>query len=333
MPLIITPGQLSQRGEFYHQVSTMLTAGLTLPQALEQTQRNSPRTLRPQIKRLLRCLEEGCTFTEAVAQLGRWMPSFDAALLEAGETSGRLDQSFRLLSTYYSERARMARQTISDLLYPVFLVHFAALVFPFITWFASGDTVGFITTELLVLRPLWGGSLLLVWACQGRHGERWRSMIESVLNPVPMLGTARRYLALARLSAALEALLSAGVGIIESWELAAAACGSPEVRRTVLRWKNPLASGTTPSELVSRARVFPEMFAGQYHAGEISGKLDECLLRLHGYYQEEGSRKLQAVAKWSPKMLYMGVMVVIAWKIISFYTGYFAQLNKAMNFN
>jgi len=332
MPLIITPGQLSQRGEFYHQISTMLTAGLTLPQALEQTQKNSPHALRPQIRRLLRCLEEGYTFTEAVAQLGRWMPSFDAALLEAGETSGRLDQSFRLLSTYYTERARMARQTIGDLLYPLFILHFAAFLFPFITWFTSGNTVAFILTEALLLGPLYGGAFLIVWACQGRHGERWRSMIENILHPVPVLGTARRYLALARLSAALEALLSAGVGIIEAWELAATACGSPEVRRTVMRWKTPLARGTTPSELVSRSRVFPEMFAGQYHAGEISGKLDECLLRLHGYYQEEGSRKFHAVAKWSPKMFYMGVMLVIAWKIIAFYSGYFNELNKAMNF-
>lgn len=332
MPLIITPGQLNQRAELYHQLGTMITAGLTLPQALEQVKRNSPRALRPQIYRLLTCLQEGYTFTDAIAELGRWMPSFDAALLEAGETSGRLDQAFRLLSTYYGERAKMARQIISDLLYPMFVFHFAVFLFPFLKWFAGGSALDFGLTVGLILGPLYGITFFALYACQGRHGEKWRSLIESWLKPVPVLGTARRYLALARLAAALEALLNAGVPIIQAWDLAAAASGSPELRRVVAGWKEPLANGTTPAELVGNARAFPEMFAGQYHAGEISGKLDECLLRLHAYYQEEGSRKLRAVARWSPQFIYYGVALFVAYKVITFYVGYFNQVNKAMNF-
>jgi type IV pilus assembly protein PilC len=333
MPLIITPGQLNQRAELYHQLGIMLTAGITLPQALEQAERNAPRALRPTIHKLLEFLREGLTLTDALVELGRWIPSFDAALLEAGERSGRLDASFKLLALYYRERAQMARQMISDLLYPLFIFHFAVFIFPFIDWFKTNNTVLFLATEVGILAPLYALAFFILYACQGRHGERWRALIENLLHPVPVLGTARRFLALARLAAALEALLTAGVPIIDAWELAATASGSPELRRVVLNWKEPLAQGSTPAELVSRTRAFPELFASLYHTGEIAGKLDETLLRLHTLYQDEGSRKLRAVATWSPKLLYFGVMLIVAYKIISFYAGMYgpgSDLDKAI---
>jgi type II secretory pathway component PulF len=64
-------------------------------------------------------------------------------------------------------------------------------------------------------------------------------LVERTLRWVPILGKARQDLALARLAAALEALLNAGVPIIGAWELAATASGSPALRRTVLTWRAP----------------------------------------------------------------------------------------------
>src|SRR5262249_25105084 len=143
-----------------------------------------------------------------------------------------------------------------------------------------------------VLFPLYAVVLLVIYAAQGRHGETWRGWMESLFGRVPLLGKARRYLALARLSAALEALLSGGVTIIEAWELAATASGSPALRRLVVGWRPLVDAGQTPSEVVNASRRFPELFANQYATGEVSGKLDDALRRLHQYYQNEGSRKL-----------------------------------------
>ena len=42
MPLIVTPGRLSKQSEFYHQLSSMMAAGLTLVQTLEQIHRSPP---------------------------------------------------------------------------------------------------------------------------------------------------------------------------------------------------------------------------------------------------------------------------------------------------
>ncbi|MBI3848771.1 MAG: type II secretion system F family protein [Verrucomicrobia bacterium] len=333
MPLIITPGQLTQRAELYHQLGQLTAVGVTLPQALEHLRRNPPaRSLREPLQRLINQLAQGHTFTEALSRSGKWMSSFDLALLQAGEHSGRLDAVFKLLANFYNDRARLTRQVIADLAYPAFLLHAAIFIFPFVQFFVSGDWLSYLRQTLGVLLPIYGAAFFLVFASQGRRGETWRAGMETVCNRIPILGKARRELALARLAAALEALISAGVTIIEAWELAAAASGSPALRRAVLGWKPRVLAGQTPAEEVSASPQFPELFANHYHTGEISGQLDETLRRLQTYYQEEGTRKLHALAQWSPRIVYLAVALMIAYRVIKFYTGYFQQVQNLGGF-
>jgi type II secretory pathway component PulF len=333
MPLIFTPGQFAQHSEFYYQLGQLTAAGVGIPAALGQIRRNPPaRSYRLPLSVLLERLAAGCTLSEAVQQLGSWFPEFDVALVRAGEQSGRLEGSLQLLADYYRDRARMARQAIGDLAYPVFLFHFALFIFAFVQWVRVGDGVAFMVQTFGVLLIIYSAVALAVYAFQSRHSERWRSWMERMLDPVPVLGTARRYLALSRLAAALEALLSAGVSIINAWELAAAASGSPALRRLVLGWRPLLEAGRTPAEVVSDSSRFPELFVNEYATGEISGKLDETLERLGLYYQEEGSRKLHSVAQWTPRAIYLAVMLGIAFFIVRWWADYFRQVGAAGGF-
>lgn len=329
--MIILPGQFARRSDFYQQLGQLTAAGLGLDRALEQLERHPPgRSYQEPIRRLRAELSAGCTFTDALRRLGNWLPAFDVALIGAGEQSGRLDLCFRLLADYYSDRAQMARQMIADLAYPVALCHFAIFIFPFAQFFTSGDWSRYLAQTFGILLPVYALVLLVIYAAQSRHGEHWRSTFEAVLHPVPILGQARRCLALARLAAALEALLNAGVTIIEGWEIAAGASGSPALRRVVLGWRAALDGGVTPSEAINRSRQFPDVFANLYAAGEVSGTLDETLQRLHLYYQEEGRRKLHALAQWLPRLLYLAIVLAIAVKIVMFWSGYFQQIQQVM---
>jgi type IV pilus assembly protein PilC len=307
-----------------------------LVQALEQLQRNPPnRSFREPLRRQLEKINQGSTFTESLLATSGWLPEFDLALIEAGERTGRIDDSFRLLADYYNERARLTKQAISQLAYPVGLIHFAALVFLIVIPFASSQFSASLTWLLFkaafILSPLYLGAALLIYALQGKHNEHWRSFMERLLRCVPILGKARYFLALARLALALEALINAGVNIIQAWELAANACGSPALRRAILAWRPQVDAGITPAAVVRKCPLFPEMFANFYHSGEVSGKLDEALKRLHTYYHEEGARKLQNFADWTPRVIYGVVACLIAYKIIQFYTGYFGQITTLTN--
>jgi type II secretory pathway component PulF len=332
MPIIITPGQFTHRAEFYHQLGQLTSAGIGVVPALEQIRRNPPSSsFRQPLQHFLDRLAEGRTLSESL-QHGGWLPVFDTALIEAGERSGRLDGCFRLLAEYYNDRARVTRMVISQLIYPVGLVHFAVFIFMVVLPFAhSGFNASLpwlFIRAALVLAPLYGAVALGIYAMQSKHGEHWRSRVESLLRPLPLLGTARHYLALARLAAALEALISAGVNIVDAWTLAATASGSPMFRRAVAEWKSDLAAGRTPAELVRDCPLFPETFANLYASGEVSGKLDETLRRLYTYYQEEGTLKLHIFATWTPRLIYILVVLIIAYEIIQFYTGYFNQISN-----
>ncbi len=312
-----------------------MSAGIPIVRALEQIERRPPASAYHQpLQRLLNEIAKGATLAESLQRLD-WLPAFDLALIGAGEQSGRLDTCFRLLADYYNDRARVIKQVISQLIYPVGLIHMAALIFFIVLPFAASQFNASLTLlfakAALILSPLYGAVALMIYATQSKHGENWRARIESLLRPVPILGTARHYLALSRLAAALEALISAGVNIFEAWDLAATASGSPALRRAVADWKPRVVAGQMPSEAVRLCPLFPETFANLYASGEISGKLDDSLRHLNRLYNEDGSRKLNAFATWTPRLVYMLVALFIGYKIIQFYTGYFNQISTITN--
>ncbi|MBG89984.1 MAG: hypothetical protein CMO80_24225 [Verrucomicrobiales bacterium] len=337
MALIVTPGRLANRAEFYFQLNSMIRAGLPLVSALENLQTKPPGAgFRGPIDEILYHINNGSTFAEGLAHTGNWLPPFDRALIEAGEKSGRIDQVFKGLADYYQRTALLIRQIIGKLLYPIGLLHFALLIFPIGTFQAlileSGGFEEYLTQKALMFIPAYVAVLGTIVLMQSTRFYFWRSAIEKILNFIPVIGGARRALALARLSAALEALISAGVNIPEAWQMSGSASGSPTLKRITAKWRAGLESGNhTPSELLQREHYFPNTFSSIYKTGEMSGQLDDALIRLRDYYQEESQRKLDRFTKALVTTVILGVMGTVAYFIINFFQGYFKQINDVID--
>lgn len=310
----------------------MLSAGIPLVNVVEQAQNNLPnRASRKALSQIHQRLIEGQTFSQAMGRLGGWVPAFDTALLSAGEQSGRLDLIFRSLAGYYKARAQITRDAISEMLRSILTIHVFCLIFPLpllVQGVAKGLWGPFLIQKIAIFGTLYGVTFLLAYACQGQRGEKWRLILESISRRIPFLGKARQYLALARLSAALEALINAGVSIISAWELSAIASGSVFMSRTVAGWRPHLETGTTPAELVNQSKNFPTMFANLYQTGETSGQQDDTLRRLHAFYEEEGFRKLRLFTKLLNGIIYGIVVLMVARAVFGFYLGYFDAINN-----
>jgi type II secretory pathway component PulF len=217
-------------------------------------------------------------------------------------------------------------------------VHVFLLVFPIglLQAFALGIVNGtygmcvpFIVEKVVAFGLLYGVVFGLAYSAQANRGETWRSAVESIFHLIPWLRQAVKYLAVARLSMALEALLSAGVPVIQAWELAAAACGSPMLKKELLKRLPEVEVGTTPGEMVGQIEYFPEMFTQLYQTGEVSGKMDETLTHLRTYFEDEGGQKLQIFCRALSWFLYFCIVIVVAIGVIRFWTGYFnAMLNS-----
>src|SRR5688572_28162895 len=128
--MIITPGQLTRRADFYFQLASLQSAGVAIIEALEMVRSSRGGTYRREVGNILTFLQQGCTLGDAVERTGNWLPAFDRALISAGEKSGRLDTTFRSLGDYYTEKASMFREIISGMAYPIFVLHLAIFIFP-----------------------------------------------------------------------------------------------------------------------------------------------------------------------------------------------------------
>ena len=330
MPFIVTPGELNRRADFYHQLQQLTSAGLGIVPALNQLRKtSSSRGYRASTGLLLGEIEKGLPLGESLRAIPDWLPDFDITLVEAGEKSGRLDRCFRMLGDYYVERAKVAKRVIGGLAYPVFLLHLTAAVATLILFFWYPALA---VLPLLGLAALYVLTFLGIYATQNKHSATWRGKIEFFLNLIPVMGKARKHLAIGRFSAALEALISAGVSIIEAWQLAAKASGSVRLQSTVESWVPALRSGKTPAEMLAESGAFPDVFTGQYTSGEISGKLDETLERMRDYYQEDGSQKVRLLAQWIPIGIYLLVLIIGGGFVIWFWTNYYDRLGASLGF-
>ncbi|MFN0067900.1 MAG: type II secretion system F family protein [Limisphaerales bacterium] len=330
MAFIVLPGQLERRAELYQQIALTIASGLPLPRAIRGlAEKPVSGSFRGPLLRVADRLDGGDTLAEAVGRLGGWMPEFDRAMIGAGELSGRLDETLRLLARSCRDRAASLRAMINGLIYPVAVFHVAALVFPtelLRKLFWDGAVGPFLARKAGVLLPAYAAVLLLAWASQGARGRAVRSVIETVFGLLPVIGGAMRALALARLSLALEALLNAGVAVTRAWPLAAAASGSSRLQRAVQHWPDQLEAGRTPAELIGSSGTFPGEFASLYGTGEVSGRVDEILPQLGAYYQEVGERKMRRAAVGFAWLVYGLAAAMAAFQIISFWTGYYGGL-------
>lgn len=330
MALIVTPAHLAARADFYHQIGTSVAAGLGLIRTLRILAQSPPAPhLARRASRIADRLESGSTASEAFRSLGSWAPDFDISLIEAGEQTGRIDRTCLALSQAYAARAALARQILMGLVYPILVFHVAFLILPvghLVGLVRDGNVSGFLVHKLLFFGPVYLGTFALIVTLQRTQGGPARSVLESLTRFVPVLGRARKALALSRLSLALDALLNAGVNAVRAWPLAAAASGSPSIQREVARWKPRLEQGDPTSELLLQSSCFPPHFSNIYASAEIAGQVDDALPRLVTHYQEEGLRLMRVAAGVLIGVVYGGILLVVAYQIISFWLGFYGQI-------
>ena len=127
--MIVSPQQLDRKARFYRELGQMTDAGITLQVSLKSIARHArdSRT-RSAIASISQAIDSGDSFGSALLRTKNWVPVFDIALLGAGEQSGRLPACFQKLALYYEDQARLLRQLMASLAYPVLLVHAAVLV-------------------------------------------------------------------------------------------------------------------------------------------------------------------------------------------------------------
>ena len=296
-------------------LSIMLGAGLPLIRALRLAAHGGgymPRAFR----RLLETCSAGNSLHEAMAKQPRVFPPLDVMLVRAGDTSGDLAETVKMLADWYEFRHRLRRVLMSGMVLPVAILHVAALIAPLPYLLMGGidilEYVRVVLTWLLFFYVPAAAVLAILRLTPGTGVLR--KALDVLVSRVPILGGAVRHLALSRFCWAFHMLLKSGVPIIGAMEMAADASGNWVVDRLVRGGADAARDGRPVSEGLSR-RLGRE-FLDVWEVGEETGTLDEAARRLAVAAGQTAEGRFRALAVWVPRILYFLIMLRIAVQVL-----------------
>ena len=311
------------KSRLFHDLGELIQSGMTLPRAVERLATHAQGSARRTLQGISAGLSRGQTVPEALAgQPG--INGLDAALFTASERAGKLDRGFKLASDYYAALAEARSRIARKAAYPLFIAHFAVIVFGFAGTISSGlsfeAAVPRILTGLAILWAVLIGAILLTNLLRKQAASS--VPLDRSLACIPVIGGLRRDLALSRFSAAYDMQLEAGVNVFGALEASGQACASASYRAATKRALESVRSGETVSAALTSTRAFPERFLRAFVVGEETGRLDHELRNVSEEYRIGGLRKLEILSEWIPRMIFITVVVAVAWQVVGFYAGY-----------
>jgi len=324
---------LADRSRFYDDFGKLLTAGFPFSKALETMLSTQPRGSTGRILRRLREKSQAnATITESISEPGLPFSVMEKALLGACEKSGQLQRGCEFLSRYYARLHVVRRQVTGRLVYPLFLLHFGVIVLSLPQFFRGVSPLSVLVEigwQLGAFYALVIAAIFLVGML--RDIARHSSLLDELLNAIPLLGGIRRSLSLSRFCITYQMQLDSGVNVMDSLISASGASGSAKIQGGVLRILPGVRSGLPVGPALVGTKCLPADLVSRMIVGEQTGALDAELLRAADDYEASAVRGIEAAGDWTPKIVYLVIALILAWNIISTARGTMDQINGVID--
>lgn len=318
---------------FARQMHTLMRAGVPIIRAmsgLADTSRNA--TLAQVLRDVVTSLEAGRDLASSLSQHPEIFTALFVSIVQVGENSGRLDESFLQLSEYL-ELEKTTRDSIkSALRYPtIVIVAIAAAiaiinlkVIPvFAKVFAGFHAELPAATKILIATSnftvaywyvILGGMTLAVLGVRayvktdaGRY--RWgRTKLR-----LPIVGSIIMRATLARYARSFAMSTRSGVPLIQALTVVAKAVDNDFVADRVLMMRNGIERGDTLTRTAAASGLFTPLVLQMLSVGEETGAVDEMLTEVAGFYEREVAYDLKSLSeKIEPIMLLaVGALVLM----------------------
>jgi type II secretory pathway component PulF len=270
------------------------------------------------------------TLAEALAEHPRYFSKLELALIKTGETAGRLDEVFKNLADWFDFRLELQRTFLNKLMYPLFLIHFAALIMPFPAFFQGGNAIQYALSSALILAPFYiiGIVFFLILPLARQTLPPFAALTDRLILYIPFIRGVVIKLEMLRFATTFRMSTMAGVGLMETVNLAADVCVNSSIQSKIRGLCECVDRGEPLSRGMQRSGLFPRMVVQMFETGEKGGKLDEITAKITEYYTEEVKTSLGRLVKVLNFVIYLGIMLFIAWSIIRSYAGHFAEIEK-----
>ncbi len=321
---------------FCESMAMMIKSGIQTDEAvaLLQSESGSHGVLSEGLRYMKEQLESGSTFTDAMKGTGIF-PDFAVQMIEAGESSGRLESVLFRLSRYYADQKTLSEKIRGAVTYPAaMLVLIIAVLIVMITVvlpafravydrltgsiaassYAYIRWAGVFCTAALIVLAVVAAALLAV-VILWKTGRR--DTVLALLEKIPSCRSILRTNALFRFSSALSTFLASGEmqdeAVLKSIPMAGSKSLEPKLQSLYRR----MEEGHSISQAAFDEQLFDPVYGRMLLAGERSGELEHVLGRLTELLEESGTHQVDRLIEIVGPVLSGVLMVVIGLTLIS----------------
>ncbi|HSX35442.1 MAG TPA: type II secretion system F family protein [Patescibacteria group bacterium] len=299
---------------FFTDLSTMLTAGIPLLEAVELLEPDAKGNIKKVLTEIHKSLNNGDTLGTAMARFPRAFEPVTINLMKAAEMGGTLEDTLKDIVIAIKKRVAFGNSLRLAMIYPAFVMGiFSFIVIMLLTFVIP--RIGKVFTSMHVKLPLatrtliassnffihrWpfvlGGIVLLIVIISIIVKTQKRAIIRMLLG-MPGLKHLGLNIDLAQMTRSMTLLLKAGLPIDETLELTKPTVQKKQVLAVIERMSHNVAAGKPLAAGLRNAKdVIPPMMARSLETAETSGTLETTMANLAEHFDSEASESLKAIS-------------------------------------
>jgi len=312
---------------FTRQLSTMITAGLPITEALLILRNQTKGAMQKVISQLLADVQGGESIAASMSKHPKVFSATFVALIKSGELGGVLDEVLIRLADNMEKQQEFKGKVKGALIYPVIIVIGMVIVAAIMMIFVIPRLMTLYTefnAELpLPTRILMGVSnfmvkfspLLLLLGAIGiyffsayRKTKAGRRKTDELFLKIPVVGDLSRQVILTELTRTLSLMVGAGVSILEALHISATVVGNRVIGDALVDAAKHVEKGFPVAYAFAKhPEAFPYLLSQMVAVGEETGKMDEVLKKVSHIFEIESDQRVKALTALIEPM----VMVIL----------------------
>jgi len=316
---------------FSRQLATLIERGVNIFSALPilRDQVRNP-IFREVLTRMIRDLEGGSSFADAVGRHPQAFPPIYSRMLRVGETTGNLHEVLRRVAEYVEKEQAALKRVRGAMIYPALILLLACGVIAILFTFTVPSLIGvfdefeadlplmtriLITTVDLVkgyglyVLPL----TIAVLALALRHARtaRGRQRLDTILLRVPIVGSIVAQREMARFSRTMSLSLDSGLPTTDAMDVVVQSAGNTAARRALEDVRARMLDGRSLSVSMSFNGLFPPLLVQMAKVGEQVGTLGPDLATVADLYEQEIDERVDMLLSLMQPLLILVLGVIV----------------------
>jgi len=276
-------------------------------------------------------IKKGKTFAETLGNYQDVFPKFYQEMVKAGEKSGQLEESLKLVAMQLKKDYALRRKVRSAMVYPVIIliamvgigVLMMIYVVPtLVSTFKELNVELPASTKLIIFisESILKSGIIILAAAAGIfyaalkyfRSDSGRKALAWLFTKTPVISGINQKFNSARTCRTLSSLISSGVDILEALSITEGVIQNRFYQNVLEDAKGKIQEGKTiSSAFLSYDGIYPPLVGEMIAIGEETGELSKMLLRLAAFYESEvaaATKDLSTIIE-PVLMIFIGIVV------------------------